>query len=121
VVIGPTGLIAIETLMVDRTKSFDSDVTDAQRTATPAIDRGDIDDMKRRVGVSCNVLAKVYWGTPQPDQPAGIIVTNGLIAVEGQRLAEWLVALPPGPLTAAQIHQAWPTLLTGIGRPESLP
>lgn len=120
VVIGPTGVIAIETIMVDRPTSFGTEISDAQRIATAAIERGDIDDLTRRVGATCNVVAKVYWGAPQPDQPAGVEVATGLIAVEGQRLAEWLVALPPGPLAAPQVDQVWQTLLTGIGRPDPL-
>jgi hypothetical protein len=120
VVIGPTGVIAIETIMIDRPTEFGSDISDAQRIATAAIERGDVDDLTRQVGVPCSVLAKVYWGTPQPDQPPGVQVATGQIAVEGQRLADWLVALPPGPLATAQVDHVWQTLLTGIGRPDPL-
>ena len=119
VVVGPTGAIAIETLMLDRPAS-DADHGSPQLIATAAIERGDVDDLTRTVGVPCNVLAKVYWGVPQPDLPAAIEVATGLVAVDGHRLVDWLVGLPPGPLSPAQIDQVWHVVTTGVGRPDPL-
>lgn len=119
VVVGPSGVIAVETLAMDRPVSG-TGVSEAQLLANAAIARGDVDELAARVGASCQTLIRVYWGTPQPDQPAGIEVARGLVAVEGQRLTDWLVARPPGPLQPAQVDQLWQTLSTGIGRPDPL-
>lgn len=119
VVVGPTGAIAIETLMLDR-PTIVKDGGDAQLIATAAIERGDVDDLTRTVGVPCSVLAKVYWGAPQPDLPAALEVTTGLVAVDGHRLVDWLVGLPPGPLSPAQVDQVWHAVTTGIDRPDPL-
>jgi len=119
VVVGPTGAIAIETLMLDR-PTVVKDHGDAQLIATAAIERGDVDDLTRTVGVPCSVLAKVYWGAPQPDLPAALEVTTGLVAVDGHRLVDWLIGLPPGPLSPAQVDQVWNVVTTGIDRPDPL-
>ena len=119
VVVGPTGVIAIETLMLDRPDSVEGN-SDAQLIATAAIERGDVDDLTRTIGVPCNVLAKVYWGTAQPDRPAAIEVATGLMAVDGHRLIDWLVGLPPGPLSPSQVDQTWHVVTTGIARPDPL-
>ena len=119
VVVGPTGAIAIETLMLDR-PTIVKDHGDAQLIATAAIERGDVDDLTRTVGVPCSVLAKVYWGAPQPDLPAALEVTTGLVAVDGHRLVDWLIGLPPGPLPPAQVDQVWHVVTTGIDRPDPL-
>jgi hypothetical protein len=119
VVVGPTGVLAIETRTTDRPTSDQPDA-EAQVIANAAITRGDVDELAARVGARCKTLVRVYWGTPQPESPAGIEVVPGLIAVEGQRLNDWLVALPPGPLQAAQVDQAWQAVSTGIGRPDPL-
>jgi hypothetical protein len=119
VVVGPTGVVAIETLMLDRPEITEGS-SDPQLIATAAIERGDVDDLTRAVGVPCNTLAKVYWGTAQPDRPAAIEVTTGLVAIDGHRLVEWLVGLPPGPLSTAQIDQVWQAVTIGVGRPDPL-
>jgi hypothetical protein len=122
VVIGPPGAIAIETIMADRpsAEAALAQSNRAQLMANAAITRGELDELTSRVGVSCNLLAKVYWGTPGVDVPAALDVTEGLVAIEGQRLEQWLMALPPGPLGPAQVDQVWQAVLTGIGRPDPL-
>ena len=119
VVVGPTGVIAIETLMLDR-PPIDEDGGNPQLIATAAIERGGVDDLTRTIGVPCNVLAKVYWGAPQPDLPAAIEVTTGLVAIDGHRLIDWLIGLPPGPLSPTQVDQVWHVVTTGVGRPDPL-
>ncbi len=119
VVIGPYGALALETLAIDRPIGAHP-IGDAQLIANSAIARGEVDEIASRVGSECKTLVRVYWGAPQPDLPAGIEVVPGLVAVEGQRLNEWLVALPPGRLQAAQVDQVWQSLVTGIGRPDPL-
>jgi hypothetical protein len=119
VVIGPTGVIAIETLMMNRPDVAEG-ADGAQLVATAAIERGDVDDLTRAIGVPCNLLAKVYWGTAQPDLPAAIEVTTGLVAVDGHRLVDWLVGLPPGPLSPTRVDQVWHVVTTGVGRPDPL-
>ena len=119
VVVGPVGVLAIETMTTDR-PSPDHAGVEAQLIANAAIARGDVDELAARVGSACKTLVRVYWGIPQPEWPAGFELVPGLIAVEGQRLSEWLVALPPGPLLATQIDQVWQAVSTGIGRPDPL-
>ncbi len=119
VVVGPSGVLAIETLATDRPSGV-GQVAQAQLVANAAIARGDVDELAARVGAGCKTLVRVYWGTPQPDSPAAIELVPGLVAVEGQRLTDWLVALPPGPLQPAQVDQVWQHVSTGIGRPDPL-
>lgn len=119
VVVGSTGVLAIETLATDR-PAPDPDAPTGQLTANAAIARGHVDELAAQVGLGCKTLVRVYWGAPQPDLPAGVELAPGLIAVEGQRLNDWLIALPPGPLQTAQVDQAWQTVSTGIGRPDPL-
>lgn len=119
IAVGPPGVIAIGTVMADRPARDLSG--DAQLTAAAAVARGGVDELSRRVGIPCDLLAKVYWGTPQPEQPAAHELVHGAVAVEGQRLEEWLHSLPAGPLTPVQIDLAWQAVVTGIGRPDPLP
>lgn len=118
VVIGPSGIIAVTTLMLDRPSA--TDLPDAQQLAANALQRAPVDELVNCVGLRCETLAKVYFGQPQPDLPVAHDMKNGTRAVEGQRLTEWLLTLPPGPLTPAQIDLAWQSVLTGIGRPDPL-
>lgn len=124
VIIGPSGVIAVSTQMLDRPLLADRpdrpDRPDPQLVANAALMRGSVDELAKRAGVSCNVLAKVYWGTAQPERPAAVQSMYATLIVEGQRLNDWLLTLPPGPLTPAQIDLAWQTILTGIGRPDPL-
>lgn len=66
VVIGPTDVIAMETLVLDRPDQAPA-VTGAEPdpgvVAAAAIARDDVDDLTRTVGVPCQLLAKVYWGS----------------------------------------------------------
>ncbi|MEP6299848.1 MAG: hypothetical protein ABJ382_21220 [Ilumatobacter sp.] len=119
VVIGPNGVLAIEPVTTDR-PTEPSSLPAARLVADAAIARGAVADVASRVGSDCRTLVRVHWGVPQPELPAGIDVAPGLVAVEGQRLVEWLVALPPGPLGAAQVDQVWHAVTTGIGRPDPL-
>ncbi len=120
VVVGPVGVIAIRTILSTRPDFGGEDPTDAAHIANAAISRGPVDDITRPLGVPCNLEAKVFWGTPMPDQPAGVPVTHGQVAVEGQRLEQWLIALPPGTLGAAQVDQLWQAIVMAIGRPDPL-
>lgn len=116
VAIGPSGVIAISTLMLDRPER----VSDPEPTlvAAAAMMRAPVDDLVSRVGLSCDMLAKVYWGTPRPELPAAMESGLGTVAVEGQRLEQWLDFHGETQLTSAQIDLAWQAVLTGIGRPD---
>lgn len=118
VVVGPPGIIAISTSMTDR--PLDVPTADPQHVARDAMLRGPTDDLAQRAGQRCELLARVFWGAPQPDEPAGIPAAHGTVAVEGQRLTGWLTSLPAGPMTAGQIDLAWQAIVTGIGRPDPL-
>ena len=118
VIIGPSGVIAVSTLMVDRPAG--AGTPDPHQLAMAAILRAPVDELAASVGLSCKTLAKVYWGGQQPERPAALDAGLATVAVEGQRLNDWLLTLPPGPLTPAQIDLAWQAILTGIGRPDPL-
>ncbi len=120
VVIGPSGPIAIETVLGDRTRPDAALAADPRAMAEPAGRRSDDYDLTSSVGGPCQLLAKCYWGAERPELAPGLDVTTGLVWVEGQRLAEWLLALPPGELSAAQVDLVWQRVLTGIGRPDPL-
>lgn len=119
VVIGPAGVLAIETVMIQRPTRIDA-AAQAQLVATAAITRGAVDELAAAVGQECKTLVRVYWGEAQLDLPAGIELVPGLIAVDGHRLNDWLVSRPPGPLTPAHVDQLWQAISTGIGRPDPL-
>lgn len=118
VIIGPSGVIAVSTQVLDRPTPADH--PDPHLVANAALMRGPVDELAKRAGLSCDFLAKVYWGTAQPERPAAIQSMHATLIVEGQRLNDWLLTLPPGPLTPAQIDLAWQAILTGIGRPDPL-
>ncbi len=116
VVLGSGGAIAIETVFADRPTGSD----DPLLLASAAVLRSEVADFTEPVGVECAVAARVYWGTPQPDLPAGVELAPGFVAVDGQRLIEWLAELPAGGLAGAQIDLGWQAVVTGIGRPDPL-
>lgn len=118
VIIGPSGIIAVRTMMFDRPADVGS--PDAQQMASSAMMKAPVDDLAAQAGLTCHTLAKVYWGTQQPERPPVVEAGPHTVAVEGQRLADWLLTMPPGPLTAAQVDLAWQTMLVGIGRPDPL-
>lgn len=118
VAIGPAGVIAITTVMADRPNGEVS--SDPTLVAATAVGRGAVDELTERAGLRCNLLAKVFWGSPQPDQPAAREITYGSVGVVGQRLDDWLANLPDDGLSAGQIDLAWTAVLTGIGRPDPL-
>lgn len=119
VVVGSSGPIAIRTVLADRPPPAPRDDTPSV-VAKAAIQRGPVDELVRTVGGSCDRMAVVYWGGPSTDAPAGHETTVGHWAVEGHRLNEWLLSLPPGFASAAQVDQLWQTVTTGIGRPDPL-
>ena len=118
VVIGPAGIFAIETIVAER--PGEGSTTDPYLVAAAATMRAPADELAQRVGLRCDLLAKVFWGSQQPERPAAFPSVHATVAVEGQRLTEWLSTLPPRPLTGAQIDLAWQAILTGIGRPDPL-
>lgn len=118
VVIGPAGVVAIDTVLADRPSGPIS--SDPNVVAAAAVSRGGVDELAQRAGLRCDVLAKVFWGTPQPDDPPANELTHASIGVEGQRLDSWLASLPAETLTPSQVDLAWQAIVTGIGRPDPL-
>ncbi len=118
VVIGPAGVIAVDTVMSDR-PSADTEA-DPWVKASEATLRSNVDELLAPVGMGCQLLAKVFWGTPDAGLPAAVERSPGTVLVEGQRLIDWLISLPPGGLTAAQVDLAWQAVTTGIGRPDPI-
>ncbi len=118
VVIGPPGVIAITTVLAERPAGPLS--TDPTLLAAGATARGAVDDLVDPIGLSCDVLAKVFWGSPQDDQPASRDLTRVTVGIVGQRLGDWLGSLPTGVLTPGQVDLAWQAIVTGIGRPDPL-
>lgn len=119
VVIGPPGVVAITTVLSERpapTEPDDSPTTVAQA----AIARAEVSEFLASVNGSCDILATVFWGAAQPDVPAAYRTTHGAFAVDGHRLTEWLMTLPPAPVAAAQLDQWWQAVTVGLGRPDPL-
>jgi hypothetical protein len=122
IVIGSCGIIAMTTVVANRSNA------DAPRVSTlvasTSLVRAAVDEHSGTVGARCDRVVKVYWGTPQPEDPPAREGVNGAIDVEGQRLEAWLLSLPPGPppgpLTSPQVDAAWRALVIGIGRPDPL-
>lgn len=119
VIIGSSGTIAVRTVLADRPPIGPRD-DDPSAIARAAIARGDVDELVGTVGLRCDRSIVVYWGTPRPDEPGAHEVAPGEWAVEGQRLVDWLIALPPGTESTAQVDLAWQAVTTGIGRPDPL-
>lgn len=124
VVIGPCGVLAISTTLGERPALdhvADDDPEGARATAAAAITRAPIDDLVSAAGSHCHQLVHVYWGAPDPDQPAALPVVHATVAVDGHRLDEWITSLPTDVLTASQVDLVWHAVTTGIGRPDPLP
>ena len=125
VVVGPSGVTAITTLVADRPDpdQLRSARSEAILLSEAAIARGPLDELLRAVVASCDQWARVYWGTPDPKRPAADDLVHGSRLVEGQRIEEWLAALDANassPLDARRVDEIWRTIVTGIGRPDPL-
>jgi hypothetical protein len=126
VIVGPPGVVAITTVVGDRpdpAKLLDAS-SDAILVSEAAIARGPLDELLRAVSASCDLWARVHWGTPDPARPAADDLVHGSALVEGQRIDAWLaelVANTAAPLDAARIDAIWRTVVIGIGRPDPLP
>lgn len=121
VVIGPPGVIAIETVLSDRPTAVDGGRTlTPEATMAAATARGAVDDLTHPVGIDCRTLAKAFWGAPDADRPAADEVAPGVVDVEGQRLIDWLESLPPSTMHSSQVDLVWSAVLRGIGRPDPL-
>lgn len=122
VVIGPPGVIAITTALADRPSrtALISERGEPMLVSEAAIARGPLDELLRAVDASCDVSARVFWGTPEPNRPAGEDIVHGSVFVEGQRIGDWLTAAPAMPLEPSRIDEIWRTVITGIGRPDPL-
>lgn len=124
VAIGPPGVVAVHTVIGERP---DADEVArrpnlAAAVTNAAIVRARVDEMLTVAGTSCSVLASVYWGMPDARRPAGETAVQANPYVEGQRLVEWLTALPADPAMAdpARIDLAFRAVAMGIGRPDPL-
>ncbi len=119
VVVGPCGVIALTTVVADRPAP--GRPRESAMVASSNLVRAAVDEHTEPAGVRCDRVVKVYWGTPQPETPAGQDGMNGTIDVEGQRLEAWLESLPTGAVSPEQIEAAWRAVVSGIGRPDPLP
>ena len=92
VVVGPAGVIAITTLVADRPEPGEllDTRSEAQLVSEAAVARGPIDELLRAVDASCDLSAKVFWGSPDPTRPAAEELVHASQFVEGQRLEAWL-------------------------------
>lgn len=126
VIVGPPGVIAVRTRVGER-PAPDPLLAGASADALAAHAarcRRHVDVLLAPLPDRCDVLANVYWGTPDPTRPPGDDEIAGAPAVEGQRLTEWLdqlAAATAEPLDATRIDQAWRAVVVGIGRPDPRP
>lgn len=122
VAIGPAGVVPLLTRVTDR-----PDVAvdrDPMTVVSTSLARGAVNDALVDAGASSLPPARVYWGAPHSDEPAGRPNSDGVIDVEGQRLGSWLEGLPEpptGPMSPARIDACWRSVLVAIGRPDPLP
>jgi len=130
VVVGPPGVVAVTTVLADRPEPavLISERGEPMLVGEAAISRGPLDELLRAVDASCEVSARVFWGTPTPLRPAGEEVVHGSVLVEGQRIGEWLddavdaaASADTGLLGEGRIDEVWRTIVTGIGRPDPRP
>ena len=119
IVIGPPGVIAITTVLGERPAPTDPDESPGA-IAQAALARADVTDLLTPFNGSCDTLATVFWGAAQPELPAAYRTTTGAVAVDGHRLTEWLMTLPPAPVATSQLDQWWQAVTVGIGRPDPL-
>jgi len=119
VVIGPPGVVAITTILADRPEPTDTDESPAA-VAQAAIARADVSEFLVAANGSCDTLATVFWGAAQPNAPAAYLTTTSAYAVDGHRLTEWLMTLPPAPVAPAQLDRWWQAVTVGVGRPDPL-
>ena len=119
VAIGPGGTFGIISFP-DQLPPPPSEAPDAHTIAAAAIERGELDDALRTVGLESARLVRVYWGAaPDPSTPAYSPVV-GVTALAGQMLVEWLGQQDADTQSPAQIDLAWQTISTTIGRPDPL-
>lgn len=123
VVIGPSGVIAITTVVADRpdVQQLTDASSEAQLVSDAAVARGPVDELARPAGAECRLAARVFWGAPDAKRPSHDDVAHGLQLVEGQRLDEWITTQPPlADFGQAEIDLAWQAIVMGIGRPNPL-
>jgi hypothetical protein len=125
VLVGPSGVTAITTLVADRPppQRLLEVRSEAQLVGDAAIARGPLDELLQRAGYSCDRFAQVYWGTPDPKRPPADDLVHGSLLIEGQRLVEWMdwaAGQAPQPLDQDHIDTVWRTISVGIGRPDPL-
>jgi hypothetical protein len=123
VVVCPAGVVAIITSTMNRPplERVRALGGEAPLVSGAAAARRAVDDLLRPLGTHCSVAAWVYWGTPDRHRPAGETWVPGRVAVEGQRLDEWLGQWAAGqsaPLSPGTVDDVWRAVVTGIGRPD---
>jgi hypothetical protein len=118
VLVGPPGVIAFVSSMSARPQPDGS--PRAARTAAAAVTRRTVDELAARVGHICDLLVNVHWSTGDPKRPLADDVAHRLIAIDGQRLEEWIATMTDIQLVPAQIDLVWQAIVTGIGRSDPL-
>jgi hypothetical protein len=126
VVVGPSGVTAITTIVADRPDpdQLRSTRGEAALVSEAAITRGPLDELLRAVTASCDRWARIYWGAPDARRPVAEPLVHASVLVEGQHIQEWLTALNAqvsDPLDPDRVDLIWRTIVTGIGRPDPLP
>ncbi len=128
VVVGPPGVVAVTTVVADRPDpaTLIGERGEPMLLSEAAISRGPLDELLRAVDASCEVSARIFWGTPTPGRRAGEEVVHGSVLVEGQRISGWLDEAAASTadtrlLGDVRVDEIWRTIVTGIGRPDPLP
>ena len=129
-VVGPPGVIAVTTVLTDRPEpaALISERGEPMLLSEAAVSRGPLDELLRAVDASCELSARVFWGSPAPGRHAGETVVHGSVLVEGQRIGQWLddaaeaaAKTDAGLLDQDSVDTIWRTIVTGIGRPDPRP
>ena len=119
VLIGPSGVFAVETSMEPLPEPIAD--ADPHAVAAAAIMRGALDDALRRCAMVSDRLVRIQWGANTAGAPVSVELMPGVTAVDGRRITEWARAATTGhdgpPLSPAQVDLAWQTVLTSIAAP----
>jgi len=120
VLIGPPGIYAVSTVLAPLPDStIDDTPASAEELAASAILRAELDDVLATCAMSSDARVVIHWGRTESDQRA-VDAGHTTIAVDGNRLADWMGTLEQRRLSQQQVDLAWQTVCLAIGRPDPL-
>lgn len=120
VLIGPPGIFGVSTVLEPLPHSSATTTEpSAAELAASAVARADLDDALERCALASDARVVVHWGRTDA-QHHSLDSGFATIAVDGNRLADWIAAMEHNRLSSPQIDLAWQTVCLAIGRPDPL-